>query len=262
MAQDVLDPQEIEAGDGMGILEHLDELRIRVTWALGGLMVCTAISFIFTSQVFDFLVTDCNFPAIVVDETALKEACGDIITITPTESLENFFRIAFVSGGIIAMPWLLIQLWKFISPALHKHEKRYAFIFVPSAFLLFLGGVVFAWALLMPPALVFLKTFLSDGVKISWTLDNYIDFVTGFLFWLGVAFEMPLIIYFFARFGLVTPTLLKEGWRFAIVGIAILAAVITPSIDPITMGLTMVPLTILYLFSILLAMIGYRQFIK
>lgn len=260
MAQDVLDPQEVEPG--MGILEHLDELRIRVTWALGGLIVGTIISFIFTKQVFDFLVIECNFPAIIVNADALRQACGDIQILTPTEGIENYFRIAFTSGAIIAMPWLLIQLWKFISPALHKHEKRYAYVFVPSAFLLFLGGVVFAWALLMPPALVFLKTFLSDGenVTINWTLDNYIDFVTGFLFWLGVAFEMPLIFYFLSRFGIVTPDLLKDGWRFAIVGIAVLAAVITPSIDPITMLMTMVPLTILYLFSILLTMLGHRQF--
>ncbi|HFC13034.1 MAG TPA: twin-arginine translocase subunit TatC [Anaerolineae bacterium] len=247
---------------GMGILEHLNELRIRVMWAMGGLLIGTVIAFFFTERLFDYLVTGCNFPAIIVNPEALKAACGDIITITPTESLENFFRVAFTAGAIIAMPWMLIQLWKFIAPALHKHEKRYAYIFVPASFLLFLTGVWFAWALLLPPALVFLKTFLSDTVNISWTLDNYINFVTSFLFWLGVAFEMPLIFYFLARFGLVSPALLKDGWRFAVVGIAILAAVITPSIDPITMLLAMVPLSLLYIASILLTMIGYRQFMK
>lgn len=247
---------------GLGILEHLDELRIRVMWAIGGLLIGTAISFFFTERLFSFLVTGCNFPTIIVSPEALNAACGDIITITPTESLENFFRIAFTAGGVMAMPWILIQIWKFISPALHKHERHYAYIFVPSAFLLFLTGVWFAWALLLPPALVFLKTFLADTVTITWTLDNYITFVTSFLFWMGVAFEMPLIFYFLARFGLVSPTLLREGWRFAVVGIAILAAVITPSIDPVTMLLTMVPLTLLYIMSILLTMIGYRQFMK
>lgn len=257
---DPLDPQE--PGFGMGILEHLDELRIRAMWIIGGLVLGTIISFIFTERLFNFLVSGCQFPAIVVSRAAIDAACGDIIAINPTESLQNFFRIAFTSGAIVAMPWILVQFWIFISPALHKHEKKYAYIFVPSATILFLGGVVFAWAMLMPPALVFLKTFLSDDVTISWTLDSYIDFVTGFLFWMGVAFEMPLIMYVLARFGIVTSTMLTEGWRFAIVGIAILSAIITPSIDPVTMLLTMIPLTFLYIFSILLAFVGYRQFMR
>lgn len=245
----------------MAILEHLDELRIRVSWALAGLAVATVFAFFFASIIFDYLF-GCNFPDILLSEEAIKGACSDIQAIRPTETIESFIRIAFTAGVGIAMPWMLLQLWKFIAPGLHKHERRYVFIFVPAVTLLFFTGVAFAWAVLMPPALVFLNTFMSDNVSIHWTVESYIGFVSGFLLWLGVAFEMPLIFYALARFGLVSSQMLREHWRYAIVGIAILAAIITPSIDPVTMLLTMAPLTVLYLFSIFLSWLGYRQFIN
>jgi sec-independent protein translocase protein TatC len=160
------------------------------------------------------------------------------------------------------MPWILFQVWRFISPGLKKSEKKYVYIFVPSAFLLFLTGVSFAWFVLLPAAINFLSTFMSDIFESRWISREYISFATTFLIWLGVSFEMPLIVYFLARFGIVGPTTLREQWRFAIVGIAVLAAAITPSIDPLTMLLTMVPLLILYGVSILLASLGQRQFSK
>jgi sec-independent protein translocase protein TatC len=160
------------------------------------------------------------------------------------------------------MPWLLFQLWRFISPGLEKNEKRYVYVFIPSAFGLFLIGVSFAWLVLLPAAISFLATFMGDIFEARWISREYISFATTFLLWIGVSFEMPLIIYFLARFGIVGPTTLREQWRIAIVGIAVLAAVITPSIDPVTMLLTMVPLLILYVISIVLARIGQRQFNK
>ena len=103
---------------------------------------------------------------------------------------------------------------------------------------------------------------MADVFEARWISREYISFATTFLLWIGVSFEMPLIIYFLARFGIVGPNTLREQWRIAIVGIAVLAAVITPSIDPVTMLLTMVPLLILYLVSIVLARVGARQFNK
>ncbi len=160
------------------------------------------------------------------------------------------------------MPWMLFQLWRFISPGLEKSEKQYVYIFVPSAFFLFLIGVSFAWFVLLPAAINFLSTFMADVFEARWISREYISFATTFLVWIGLSFEMPLIIYFLARFGILGPTTLREQWRFAIVGIAVLAAAITPSIDPVTMLLTMVPLLILYGLSILLAALGRRQFNK
>ena len=250
----------------MAILEHLDELRKRVMWGMLGVVIGTVVAIFFTKFLLEFVTAPyCEYlvPDNVQGNTTAAADGGCtrlLITLRPTEPLEIYFRIALTAGAILSMPFLLLQLWLFIAPGLHKHEKKYVFIFVPAASFLFLAGVAFCWAVLLPAAIYFLVNFLSDTIVNTWQLDPYIDFVTSFLFWMGVAFEMPLIMYFLARFGMVTSTLLREQWRFAVVGIAIIAAIMTPSIDPITMLLTMAPLSILYVISILLARIGQRQF--
>jgi sec-independent protein translocase protein TatC len=233
--------------EGQTILEHINELRIYLTRALIGLAVATAISFSFAQQVLAFLI----------------EPYGDLLdVISPTEGIETYFKVALVCGVIFSMPWMLYQLWHFISPGLEKNEKRYVYVFIPSATFLFLTGVSFAWLVLLPAAISFLSTFMAEIFEARWISREYITFATTFLLWIGLSFEMPLIIYFLARFGIVGPKTLREHWRFALVGIAILAAAITPSIDPVTMMLTMVPLLILYGLSIILAAVGARQFSK
>jgi sec-independent protein translocase protein TatC len=248
MTQQVEPPED--GFDTATILEHLNEVRIRLMWAFAGVAVGTLVTVFFAEELINLLTTP--FRLYLTD--------GNLVAIRPTETLEIYFKTALVSGAIITMPWLLIQLWLFISPGLLKHEKRYVYVFVPAATLLFATGVLFAWYILLPPAVSFLSTVLSETVTQNWTLDEVIDFITSFIFWLGVSFEMPLIVYFLARVGIVTAKVLREQWRFAIIGIAVLAAIITPSVDPITMLLTMAPLLVLYLFSILMARLGYRHF--
>src|SRR5690606_10044926 len=132
-------------------------------------------------------------------------------------------------------PFILYQVWLFVKPALEsKEERRFVYIFVPSAFLLFLIGIAFSWLVLLPAAISFLSGFMPTVFLVEWTANEYIGFTTTFLFWIGVSFEMPLIIYLIARAGIITPQGLREQWRVAIVAIAVIAAVVTPSIDPIT----------------------------
>ncbi|MFZ0548276.1 MAG: twin-arginine translocase subunit TatC [Candidatus Promineifilaceae bacterium] len=233
--------------EGQTILEHLNDLRIHLTRALIGLVLATVVSFAFAERVLEFLI----------------KPYGDLLdVISPTEGIETYFKVALVCGVILSMPWILFQLWRFISPGLKASEKRYVYVFIPSATLLFLTGVAFAWLVLLPAAISFLSTFMAEIFEARWISREYITFATTFLLWIGVSFEMPLIIYFLARFGIVGPKTLREQWRFAIVGIAVLAAAITPSIDPVTMLLTMIPLLILYGMSIILAAVGSRQFNK
>ena len=236
---------EPEALDGQTILEHLNEFRVRLTWAVGGLVAATIISFAFAQQLLAFLI----------------EPYGEQLqTLSPTEGIETYFKVSLMSGAIISMPWILYQLWLFIAPGLHKHERRFVYIFIPSATLLFLLGVAFAWFVLLPAAILFLSDFMPDIFWAQWTSNEYIGFATTFLFWIGLSFELPLVFYFLSRVGVVTSGSLREHWRIAIVGIAVLAALVTPSIDPVTMLLTMVPLVILYGLSIVLTSIGQRQF--
>jgi len=121
--------------NGQTILEHLNEFRVRLTWAVGGLVVATVISFAFTEQLLEFLI---------------KPYGEQLQTLSPTEGIETYFKVALMSGVIISMPWILYQLWLFIAPGLHEHERRYVYIFVPSATFLFLLGVAFAWLILLP----------------------------------------------------------------------------------------------------------------
>jgi sec-independent protein translocase protein TatC len=231
--------------EGQTILEHLNELRKRLTWAVVGLAIGTVISFLFTEPLLQFLIAP----------------YGDAVqAISPTEPIETYFKVALVSGGILSMPVIIYQIWLFVAPALQKNERRFVYIFVPAAFLMFLLGIVFSWYVLLPAAISFLSGFMPDIFMTEWTAREYISFTTTFLFWIGVCFEMPLVVYLIARAGLIEARTLREQWRFAIVGIAILAAAVTPSVDPVTMLLTMAPLIVLYTLSILLAMLGQRQF--
>lgn len=231
--------------EGQTILEHLNELRKRLTWAVIGLAVGTVISFLFTEPLLQFLIAP----------------YGDMVqAISPTEPIETYFKVALVSGAILAMPVMLYQIWLFVAPALEKNERRFVYIFIPAAFIMFLLGLTFSWYVLLPAAINFLAGFMPDIFLTEWTAREYISFTTTFLFWIGVCFEMPLVVYLVARAGLVEARTLREQWRVAIVGIAVLAAAVTPSIDPVTMLLTMLPLLVLYGLSIGLAALGQRQF--
>lgn len=227
------------------ILEHLNELRIRLTWAVAGLVVGTVVSFAFARQLLEFLIAPYD---------------DQLQVIGPTENIETFFKVALVSGAILSMPWILYQIWLFVAPALQSSERRFVYVFIPSAFTLFLLGVTFSWTILLPAAIDFLANFMPTIFMTEWRANEYISFTTTFLFWIGVSFELPLIFYLLSRAGMLTATTLREQWRMAFVGIAVLAAAVTPSIDPVTMLLTMVPLVILYILSIGLATIGQRQF--
>ncbi|NCF66047.1 MAG: twin-arginine translocase subunit TatC [Anaerolineaceae bacterium] len=235
----------------LSLLEHLNELRKRLVWAALALMIATVFSFLFAQAILDFLLTP--YSASIGGEATLQ-------TLKPTEGLETYFKVALLSGAIIAMPVILVQFWSFISPGTTAQERRYIYIFIPSALFLFLLGIAFAWFILAPAAIFFLANFMTDIFKTEWTGQEYISFVTRLVFWMGVSFELPIIAYFVARIGVITSQNLRDQWRVAIVAVAVIAAIITPSIDPVTMLLTMAPLLVLYLLSIGLARIGQRQY--
>ncbi len=234
------------------ILGHLNELRKRVTWAAAALLICTVISFVFAEPLLNFLLSP----------YAANAPDSQLQTLRPTEGIETFFKVALLSGAILSMPFILHQFWLFIAPGLTKSERRYVYVFIPSALLLFGLGIAFAWFILVPAAVLFLANFLPEIFKSEWTGQEYIGFLITMIFWLGVSFELPVVIYVIARIGLVSAQTMREQWRIAIVVVAVIAAAVTPSIDPITMLLTMAPLIVLYGLSILLALLGQRQFEK
>ncbi len=222
----------------MPIMGHLRELRNVLLKCAIALAITTAISFAFTTQILQFLIAPYG---------------GILETIDPTENVVTYFRVALMAGAVLAMPFLVYFVWGFIAPGLEAKEKRYVYFIVPGATILFLLGVAFAWGVMLPAAIGFLSSFEPEIFKTSWRAAAYIPFVTSLMFWIGVAFELPLIVFFLAKLKIVTAKKLLSWWRFAIVGAAIVAALITPTVDPFNMALVMGPLVFLYFLSILLA---------
>jgi sec-independent protein translocase protein TatC len=222
----------------MPIMAHLRELRGVLVKCAIVLVITSAISLTFTTQILQFLIAPYG---------------GILETIDPTENVTTYFRVALMSGAVLAMPFLVYFIWSFIAPGLEAKEKRYVRFIVPGATLLFILGVAFAWGIMLPAAIGFLAGFEPDIFKTSWRAAAYIPFVTALMFWIGVAFELPLIVFFLAKLKIVTAKKLLSWWRFAIVGAAIIAALITPTIDPFNMALVMGPLVFLYFLSILMA---------
>lgn len=227
----------------MVLLEHLDDLRKHLFRSLAALAITTGISFAFASQILDFLSSPIG-------------GIESLQSIEVTESLGAFMRVSLLSGVTLALPYLLFEAFAFINPALKKRERVTILIALPFAAIMFVGGLAFAYFIMLPAALPFLLNFL-DIPTIPRT-QNYVRFVTNLMFWIGIAFQFPLIIYALAAVGLVKARTLLSSWRFAIIGIAVLAAMVTPTIDPVNMAIVMAPMSSLYIISIGLAAIAER----
>lgn len=178
-------------------------------------------------------------------------------SIEVTENIAVFMRVGLLGGVILAMPVILYQLLRFVLPGLKPNEKRWLYLVIIFGTLLFAAGVAFAYFVMLPASVKFLIEFLSVETKPR--LSNYINFVTNLLFWMGVAFQTPLIVFALAKFNVVSAHTLVKHWREGIVFIAILAGVITPTIDPVNMALLMLPLLALYWLSVLLAFFAQRK---
>jgi sec-independent protein translocase protein TatC len=165
-------------------------------------------------------------------------------------------KVALLCGLILAMPVLVYQLARFLAPGLTKKERRYLFLLVPGATLCFLTGAAFAYYIMLPSAIYFLQFFMSDIIRQDWTVGDYLSFVTSLIFWIGVAFELPLFVYFLAKLGIVDADMLRKNRKYALIAIAVLAAVITPTVDPMNMILVMLPLIVLYELGVILARIA------
>jgi sec-independent protein translocase protein TatC len=245
------EPEDTPLGDSFqkavehpqDLLYHLNALRKHLFRAIGFLFLTTVLSFAFTSQIIDFLAQPIG-------------GIGKLIAIDPTEPIGVFMRVALLSGFALAFPYIALELWLFAAPGLRKDSRLFALAAIPIATLFFLGGMAFAYFVMMPAALPFLLNFM--GLTTQARPSSYIRFVTGVMFWIGVAFEFPLAIYVLARIGLVRGEMLAHQWRLAIVVIAIAAAAITPTVDPVNMALVMGPMILLYFLSIALAYMAQR----
>ncbi len=223
----------------MSVWDHVGELRKRLLWAMGAMVLGVAASFFGLATTF-------------IEWLALPGGgMENFVAIEVTESFNVFMRISLLSGFIMALPVIVWQILGFVVPGLYDNERRWVFSAIPIATLLFVAGVAFSYFVMLPTAIPFLRGFLE--VTPMWRLANYINFATNMMFWIGLSFEMPLVIFMLAKFGVVKWRMLLNQWRFAVVIIAVLAAMITPTVDPVNMAILMVPLFAIYLLSVLFA---------
>lgn len=228
----------------MSLLDHLNELRVRLMRAMGALVLGVLLAVAFTGELLKYLI---------------KPYGSELQVLGPTESVVMYFRVALLAGAIFAIPYITYQLFMFVLPGLYPKERRWVLLALPATTSLFLLGVAFAWFIMVPAALGFLRDFEQDVFVAEWTAERYIAFLTSLLFWIGVAFEMPVVVFVLARMGLVGPAPLIRNWRLAVVAITVAAALITPTVDPFNMLLVIGPLLVLYLISIGLAIIAYPR---
>ena len=231
--------------DKLTVIGHLDELRQRLLKSLIALVITTLISLLFAKQIFNILIA----PA------------GDInlIYIELTEMVGTYMKVALASGIVLATPYLIYHLLMFISPGLTQKEKKYVYLILPWVTLMFIAGVIFGYFILVPPATKFLISFGSDIAIPQIKIGNYISIVTRLLLCIGAVFETPVVILFLARLGIVTPKMLSSKRRHAMVTAFILAAIITPTFDPVNQSLVAAPLIVLYEMSIWLAKLVQRR---
>jgi sec-independent protein translocase protein TatC len=227
----------------MSFMEHLGELRVRIMRSLYGLLVGTAIALPFSQQIMDYLAK----PA--------RASGHNLVFLTLTEAFWVQMKVGLIVGVFIATPVILWQVWRFIAPGLHGHEKKYALPFVIIGTLLFVGGGAFSLKVVTPFAIQFLLSYERPGLQAMISIGGYIDFLLKFTLAFGLVFELPLILTILARMGVVTAKVLAKNRKYAILGAFIAGAVLTPTPDWFNQTLMAGPLIVLYEVGIVCARI-------
>jgi len=224
----------------MTLIEHLEELRKRLLIAAVAVLIATPVSFFLTRWIFDVL------------KLPLGDYRQQLIYIEITEMFTTYFKVAIFTALGLAMPMIVYQLVAFMAPALTPKEKRYLYILLPGVMVAFLTGALFGYFVLVPPAIRFLLTFGTDIAQPQIRIGNYISVVSSLIFWLGVSFELPIVLFFLAKIRLINSRWLIRQWRYALVVAFVVAAIITPTPDPFNQTIVALPLLLLYGISIVL----------
>jgi sec-independent protein translocase protein TatC len=246
-------PKATTPDDQMTLTQHLAELRTRIIRSLLAVVLGIIILLAFYDQVLNWMRAPYN------DLCAQKpELNCDLVFLGPLEGFTTRLSICTYGGIILALPVILWQIWRFVVPALHAKEKKYAIPFVASSVGLFLlGGAVAYWTL--TPALDFLISWAGSDVKATFQISKYVSLFGLMIAAFGITFEFPVLLVFLQLVGVLTPQTLIKQWRIATVIIFVIAAVITPSGDPYSMLALAVPMTIFYGISILIGLWAQKR---
>ncbi len=235
----------------LSIGQHLLELRRRMTHSAIFIAVATGVSFVFHQQILKFLMVPAQGFAGIPE--------GQPIYTELTEFLGIAMKVSLLSGLAISTPFILFQMVMFIAPGLKGAERRYLYTLLPVSVLSFALGAAFGYRILFPPAVKFLLSFGSDIATPYIRIGNYANLMISLLFWMGVVFETPVVLFFLSRIGVVSHEFLKRQRRYAVVVAFVLGAIITPTFDPINQTFVALPIVVLYEAGVWLAKLGGRQ---
>lgn len=244
------DDEDDDIGGKMSFLEHLDELRTRIIRALLAVLVGFVISFAFIERIFRFIMEPLQ--AVLPDG-------GKLIYTEPAEAFILYMKVAALVGLIIALPALLWQAWSFVAPGLYANEKRLAIPFVVSGTVFFVCGALFSHYVVFPAAWVFFAGFSTDYMEFTPRIAPVFSLYVRMGLGLGAVFQIPTVVMFLARIGLVTPGMLARNLKYALLGVFVVAALITPGADPLSQVLVAVPMMGLYILSIGIAWVFRKR---
>ena len=223
---------------GMSLMEHLDELRKRIIRSFIFLVLGFAVAGIFYKQLVAFI------------QAPLNHIGKSLVFTHPMDPLNLDIQVSLIGGLILASPFILYQVWLFIAPGLYQNERRFVIPFMAATVGLFLAGAAFGYFWVLPGAMQILIIDFGKNFTPMVTIEEYSSFFLSIILGLGISFEMPVLIFFLALFGIVTPRFLWKNIRYAILAVFIVAAIICPSPDPWTMCIYALPMLVLYLLGI------------
>lgn len=234
------------------LVEHLEELRARLIWSLLAWAVMTGVAWTFRVQLLDWLKRPLDLAA---KQNGIQV---NLIVLDITEPFLVSLKVAAFGGLVLALPFIVYQVWAFIAPGLYEHEKRLAAPFLLGAGFSFALGTLFAYYGFLPFAVPFMLGFLGDVVTPQISIGRYMGQVLMMMTVMGLVFEMPVVSYLLARLGLLSSSFLARNWRVAVVLLLTLAAVITPTVDVVSLSIVTGPLLVLYWISVLVARMAER----
>ena len=244
-----VDGEEQDTGDvEMSFLDHVEELRWRIIYALIGILIFTIVAWFFIDPIVEAILLK---PA--------RDANASLQNLRPFGQLFLYVQVAITVGIVASLPNIFYQLWQFISPALKKREQKYILWIVFFSTFCFLSGIAFAYFVMLPLTMKFAAQFGTAEIAIEFAIDEYMSIIISVMLAAGLVFELPMVSFFLSKLGILTPKFMRKYRRHSIVIILVLAAFLTPGADPVSQVILAVPLVLLYEISIFISKISSKK---
>ena len=247
----------------MPLTEHLSELRRRILTSLAAVFVVFVVVFNYSEKLFELITfplrAELHFSIAAPYIEVIRKTAAPLVFLAPAEAFWMHLKVSLVAALIISLPVVFYQLWRFISPGLIEKERKYVIPFIFFATSLFLVGALFCFGIVLPFAITFLLGYKTKNIAPMLSVGSYVDFCLKFILAFGIIFELPLVIVFLTKIGIVTPKTLAKNRKFAVLFAFIAGAILTPTPDAFNQTLMAVPIIILYEIGILFSRLMYRK---